>query len=187
MDNFKAVYKILTAFDYVSRKLGYDGFPQVVDTVSFEKLAESSPVGIVYRGITADSRLKALKYADEFKNGRMYAGKSYNYGHGTYFSRDKDEAEKYNNQGVMIRAALSSDTKIADYREILKEYSATGADTASHKKGNNTEAWEDILSSISEYASIKGYDVLDMARMPGPKHIIVLNRKKVIVESSEEK
>lgn len=101
--------------------------------------------------------------------------------HGTYFSPDRNKAEIYNNQGVLIRATLAKDAKVANYPEIIKEYSATGADIARSMKGNNAEAWEDILSTIGEYAAIKGYDDLDMAGVSGQKHIIVLNRGKVIV------
>lgn len=68
------------------------------------------------------------------------------------------------------------------YKDIIKDYSSTGADVARQKKGNNTEAWEDILSSVSEFAAIKGYDAINMDGALGQKHIIVLNRGKVVIE-----
>ena len=51
------------------------------------------------------------------------------------------------------------------------------------KKGDNTEAWEDILRSVGEFAAIKGYDAIDMAGAMNKKHVIVLNRGKVIIEN----
>ena len=169
-------------YNYVARKLKYDALPKVVDKASFTEMAKDSPVGIIYRGITANTQEKAKQYAEAFMYGKMFAGKSYAYGSGTYFSPDKSEAEKYNNQGVMLKSTLSKDAKIVKYNNIVKEYSSTGADVARMKKGDNTEAWEDILKSVGEFAAIKGYDAIDMDGALGQKHIIVLNRGKVIIE-----
>lgn len=170
-------------FDFVSRKLGYDALPRVVNSEDFRQFAKDSPVGIIYRGITAGSKSDALKYAEDFKRGKMYAGKSHVYGSGTYFSPDISVADKYNNQGVMLYAALGKDARVVKYEDILSEYSSTGADVAKPKKGDNAEAWEDILSTIGEYAALKGYDAIDMAGIFGQNHIIVLNREKVVVRS----
>ncbi len=170
-------------FDFVSRKLGYDTLPRVVNSEDFKQFAKDSPVGIIYRGITAGSKDDALKYAGDFKQGKMHAGKSHVYGSGTYFSPDISEADKYNNQGIMLCAALDKDARVVKYEDILSEYSRTGADVAKQKKGDNTEAWEDILSTLGEYAALKGYDAIDMAGIFGQNHIIVLNRGKVVVRS----
>lgn len=169
-------------FDYVARRLNYDVQPKTADPDSFSEMAKDSPVGILYRGIFADTREKAMQYANEFMHGKMYAGKSYAYGSGTYFSPNKNEAEKYNNQGLILKAALDPDAKIVKYKDIIKEYSSTGADVARLKKGDNTEAWEDILSTVSEFASIKGYDAISMDGALGQNHVIILNRGKVIIE-----
>lgn len=169
-------------FDYVARRLNYDALPQVVTSDIFAKMEKESPVGVLYRGISADTKEKATQYAAEFMRGKMYAGKSYVYGSGTYFSPDRSEAGKYDNQGVMLKAALSKDAKVAKYEDIIKEYSSTGADVARQKKGDNTEAWEDILSSAGEFAAIKGYDAIDMDGAFGQNHVIVLNRGKVVIE-----
>lgn len=168
-------------FDYVVRKIGYDTLPKSINNSDFEQFAKNSPVGVIYRGIKANSKEDALKYVKDFKQGRMFAGKSYVYGSGTYFSTDKKIADMYNNQGVMLCAVLDSDARVIKYKDILKEYSSIGADVAKLKKGNNTEIWEDILSTISEYAALKGYDAIDMAGIFGQNHVIVLNRGKVIV------
>lgn len=168
-------------FDYVVRKIGYDTLPKSINNSDFEQFAKNSPVGVIYRGIKANSKEDALKYVEDFKQGRMFAGKSYVYGSGTYFSTDKKIADMYNNQGVMLCAVLDSDARVIKYKDILNEYSSIGADVAKLKKGNNTEIWEDILSTISEYAALKGYDAIDMAGIFGQNHVIVLNRGKVIV------
>ena len=170
-------------YDYVARKLNYDALPKIVDSANFTEMTKDSPVGVLYRGIVADTQEKAEQYAEEFKHGKMFAGKSYAYGSGTYFSPDKSEAEKYNNQGVMLKATLSKDAKIIKYNDIVKEYSSTGADVAKLKKGDNTDAWEDILQSVSEFASIKGYDAIDMDGALGQKHVMILNRGKVVIEN----
>ena len=169
-------------YDYVARKLNYDALPRIVDSSVFAELEKDSPVGVIYRGIVADTQEEAKKYANDFMYGKMYAGKSYAYGSGTYFSPDKNEAEMYNNQEVMLKAILSKDAKVVKYKDIVKEYSSTGADVAKIKKGDNTEAWEDILRSVGEFAAIKGYDAIDMAGAMNKKHVIVLNRRKVVIE-----
>ena len=71
---------------------------------------------------------------------------------------------------------------VVKYKNIVKEYSSTGADVAKIKKGDNTEAWEDILQSVGEFAAIKGYDAIDMAGVMNKKHVIVLNCGKVVIE-----
>ena len=115
-------------------------------------------------------------------HGKMFAGKKYVYGSGTYFSPDRDVAQMYNDQGVMLKAILDKDAKIVNYEDIINEYSSTGADVAKLQKGNNTEAWEDILSTVGEFASIKGYDAINMNGSFGQNHVIVLNRGKVVIE-----
>lgn len=169
-------------YDYVARRLNYDALPKIVTAEDFATMSKESPVGILYRGIEADTKEEAKQYAYEFMSGKMYAGKKYAYGSGTYFSPDKSTSEKYSNQGVMLKALLSKDAKVVKYKDIIKDYSSTGADVARQKKGNNTEAWEDILSSVSEFAAIKGYDAINMDGVLGQKHIIVLNRGKVVIE-----
>ena len=53
---------------------------------------------------------------------------------------------------------------------------------AKYKKGENTEAWEDVVQSVSEFAAIKGYDAIDMDGAFGQKHVIILNRGEVVIE-----
>ena len=169
-------------YDYVARKLKYDALPKIVDSASFAEIAKDSPIGVLYRGIAADTKEKARQYAEEFMHGKMFAGKKYVYGSGTYFSPDRDVAQMYNDQGVMLKAILDKDAKIVNYEDIINEYSSTGADVAKLQKGNNTEAWEDILSTVGEFASIKGYDAINMNGSFGQNHVIVLNRGKVVIE-----
>lgn len=169
-------------YDYVARKLKYDALPKIVDSASFAEIAKDSPIGVIYRGIAADTKEKAKQYAEEFMHGKMFAGKKYVYGSGTYFSPDRDVAQMYNDQGVMLKAILDKDAKIVNYEDIINEYSSTGADVAKLQKGNNTEAWEDILSTVGEFASIKGYDAINMNGSFGQNHVIVLNRGKVVIE-----
>lgn len=169
-------------YDYVARKLKYDALPKIVDSASFAEIAKDSPIGVLYRGIAADTKEKAKQYAEEFMHGKMFAGKKYVYGSGTYFSPDRDVAQMYNDQGVMLKAILDKDAKIVNYEDIINEYSSTGADVAKLQKGNNTEAWEDILSTVGEFASIKGYDAINMNGSFGQNHVIVLNRGKVVIE-----
>nr|DAV87406.1 MAG TPA: minor capsid protein [Caudoviricetes sp.] len=169
-------------YDYIARKLKYDALPKIVDSASFAEIAKDSPIGVIYRGIAADTKEKAKQYAEEFMHGKMFAGKKYVYGSGTYFSPDRDVAQMYNDQGVMLKAILDKDAKIVNYEDIINEYSSTGADVAKLQKGNNTEAWEDILSTVGEFASIKGYDAINMNGSFGQNHVIVLNRGKVVIE-----
>lgn len=121
-------------FDYVARKRKYNQLPQVIDAEMFDKLKKESPVGVVYRGISAKTKEQALSYASDFKYGKMYSGKAYVYGSGTYFSPDEKVAQKYSQDGVMLVAILSKDAKVVDYKEIIKEYSSTGANVAKLKR-----------------------------------------------------
>lgn len=54
----------------------YDALPKVVDKASFTEMAKDSPVGIIYRGITANTQEKAKQYVEAFMYGKMFAGKA---------------------------------------------------------------------------------------------------------------
>ncbi len=172
-------------FEYIVRKLKYDSNPKIVVSEDFLLKVKDSPVGIIYRGIAGDSQEQVDEYIKAFKDGKIFIGKRSAYGHGMYFSPDEKVAANYaqkKNYTGIIKAILSQDAQVGDYKELLMEYSSTGADKAGHRKNSNTESWEYILSTVGEFASVKGYDAIAMNGFNGNFHIIVLNRGKVIVE-----
>ena len=167
-------------FEYVSRRLGYNKLPEIVDSETFKKRAEESPVGIIYRGVFAKTQTEAERFVEAFKTGELFTGRKQAYGHGIYFSPVEEIARKYAQSGGMIKATLHRDAKVVDYLTIMEEYSSTGANTARMRK--NTEIWEDMLPTVGEYAAIKGYDAIALNGFNGNDHIIILNRGRVIVE-----
>lgn len=169
-------------FEYITRRLGYNRLPEVVDSRTFESIAQKSPVGVIYRGISAETKEKAAELVEEFKTGKFFTGKKQAYGHGIYFSPVESVAHKYAKAGGVIKAVLRADAKVVDYMEIMKEYSSTTASTAVLQKNREAEPWEVMLLSVGEYAALKGYDAIAMNGFNGNQHIIVLNRGKVVVE-----
>lgn len=169
-------------FEYITRRLGYNNLPEVVDTKTFESVVEKSSVGVIYRGIAAETKEKAEQFVEAFKTGDFFTGKKQAYGHGIYFSPIESVAQEYAKSGGVIKAALYEDAKVVDYMEIMREYTSTGASMAKLRKSKETEVWEDMLPSVGEYAAMKGYDAIAMNGFNGNQHIIVLNRGKVVVE-----
>lgn len=150
--------------------------PEIVDSETFKKRAEESPVGIIYRGVFAKTQTEAERFVEAFKTGELFTGRKQAYGHGIYFSPVEEIARKYAQSGGMIKATLHRDAKVVDYLTIMEEYSSTGANTARMRK--NTEIWEDMLPTVGEYAAIKGYDAIALNGFNGNDHIIILNRRK---------
>jgi hypothetical protein len=169
-------------FDYIVKKLNYNGLPQLKSAKEFEKSSSQSKVGKMYRAISGETKEDSLKYVNELKHGKMYAGKHYVYGSGIYFSRDPNVVAKYNNQGVIIEATLAEESRIVYYNDVLREYCEIGADKIKNSKSK--EPWQFLISTIGEFAALKGYDAIDMNGMFGQKHIIVLNRGMLIINEN---
>lgn len=172
-------------FEYVTRKIGYDNVPKVVSALEFDTFVRESPIGILYRGVNADTMTEVEEYVNNFKSGKLFTGIRQAYGHGIYFSPKESVAQMYkkeNQHGAIICATLMKSAKIADYRMILKEYSLTKADVAQLKYKDLKERWEYILASVGEYAVLAGYDAIAMNGFNQNDHIIVLNRGKVVIK-----
>lgn len=60
--------------------------PEIVDSETFKKRAEESPVGIIYRGVFAKTQTEAERFVVAFKTGELFTGRKQAYGHGIYFS-----------------------------------------------------------------------------------------------------
>lgn len=170
-------------FEYISRKLGNDGLPKVVNHDKFMEFAKESPVGILYRGISASTKEEAEKFVEQFKTGKFFTGIKHAYGHGIYFSPDKKIAEDYAKTGGITKIALSKNAKVVDYIQILKEYEPIRTSIARKKRRKESiEVWEKLIDTVGEFAAVKGYDAIVMDGFNGNDHIIILNRRKVIVE-----
>ena len=72
----------------LNKILGYDKLPTIVSKEEFEKLAEQSNIGKLYRGVQAETKELGIKYVNDFKYGQLYAGKGV-YGNGTYVAYRK--------------------------------------------------------------------------------------------------
>lgn len=72
----------------LNKILGYDKLPKIVSKEEFEKLAEQSNIGKLYRGVQAETKELGTKYINDFKYGKLYAGKGV-YGNGTYVAYRK--------------------------------------------------------------------------------------------------
>lgn len=96
--------------------------------------------------------------------------KHYVYGSDIYFLRD---------QRAIIEATLAKESRIVYYINILREYSDIDADKIKNSKSK--EPWQHLISTIGNFAALKGYDAIDMDGIFGQKHIIVLNRGMLII------
>lgn len=166
-------------FDYIVKKLNYNGLPQLKSAKEFQEASSQSKVGKMYRAISGETKEDSLRYVNDLKYGKMYAGKYYVYGSGIYFSRDPKIVAKYNNQGVIIEATLAKESRIVYYKDILREYTDIGADKIKNSKSK--EPWQLLISTIGNFAALKGYDAIGMDGIFGQKHIIVLNRGMLII------
>lgn len=167
--------------------LGYDRKPTVVKKEEFEKLALNLKFGKLYRGISADSNNEAEKYINEFKNGKLYAGKGV-YGNGTYVAYGEKgfnivNTNYTNENGKIMTMLLNDDAKTIKYSEIFKMNQKELKELVENEVSKEFEMA--VLRDIGYYASIKGYDaiILDefMAEMNNQPYIVILNRGKVII------
>lgn len=72
----------------LNKILGYDKLPTIVSKEEFDKLAEQSNIGKLYRGVQAETKEMGIKYVNDFKYGQLYAGKGV-YGNGIYVAYRK--------------------------------------------------------------------------------------------------
>ena len=171
--------------------LGYDSKPTLVSKEKFEELATNSKLGKLYRGVSAESKEDAEKYVNEFKNGRLYAGKGV-YGNGTYAAYGEKglklvNANYTNENGKVMTMLLDNDAKVVKYSEIFEMKQKELRELTNNDISN--EFRMAILMNDGYYASIKGYDaiILDdvMAELNNQPYVVILNRGKVIMNENE--
>lgn len=167
--------------NFINKKLGYDKLPQVVSENKFEKLKVGKQV--LYRGLTENAGMSAGEMVNAFKYGKLYAGKGI-YGNGTYTDTDKRVAGYYAydvgvGSGQIMEMLLSDDARTVDFMEVYKEFEQTGIPKMGRKP---TEAYQDIIENVGNYASIKGYDAIFLNGFQNKNHVVILNRGKVIIK-----
>lgn len=170
--------------------LGYDKLPKKVPSDKFEKLAKESEFGVLYRGISANTKEKCQEYIDKFRNGAFYSGgqAGHIYGKGTYTGfgeLGKNTAYNYARQeknGQVIEMILDKDAKTINYYDLFKE---TNKEVDEFIKNNykkyNINNYFELISNLNKIkkedefmtqyilnvahdtgysASIKGYDAI---------------------------
>lgn len=170
--------------------LKYDGLPRKVTVEEFNELSKESDIGILYRGISAETAEKCQEYVDNFKNGKFYSGgqAGHIYGKGTYtgFSElGKKTAMNYAEQsehGQVIEMILDKNAKIANYYDLFKEVNKEVDEfIKNHYQKYNIDNYMQLMINLNKIqkedefmtyyvlniihdvgynASIKGYDAI---------------------------
>ena len=170
----------------LNKILGYDKLPTIVSKEEFEKLAEQSSIGKLYRGVQAETKELGIKYVNDFKYGQLYAGKGV-YGNGTYAAYGEEgikivKSNYTNEKGNIMTMLLDKNAKTINFVELdkmrRKEIEALGDNISENFKNA-------MLMDNGYYASIKGYDaiILDktIADLNNQPYVVILNRGKVIM------
>lgn len=179
-NKYYGTVKAETALSYaVNEYTKYNGLPQSVSDVDFSLLTVShSPI---YRGLSSSVLKSASDMAEDFKYGSVYFGKR-SYGSGFYFNPDIAVAKSYSkNDGMIISAILADDAKCITFREINK-IAMDIVNTKEYRRSKLFNIINEKSVDVGRLASLLGYDAIIMDGFNGRKHIIVLNRTKLIVK-----
>lgn len=187
----------------LSKSLGHNALPQVVDEAEMDKLiASGSPE--LFRGVVKS------EFADQFKTGDLFCGSGV-YGAGTYMAQDVPDKNGNIERGSGHRTALSytgdrntdedhsrvmritlkKDAKILQGEEYDKLVDQHQAELKANEKairsmsdGPEKKAMirrNQIISDFGRYAAMHGYDGLK------DLHVVVFNRGAVIVQKEPAK
>lgn len=142
---------------------GFSGLPTKLTQAQYADKLAKGEAKQMFRG-TADSGGKGsgARYAEQFRTGDMFYGLGI-YGNGVYFAVDPMIAVAYSRESQMtdkiITAALRSDAKIIDYKDIVSVAEATGMDK--------------FFDDPGQIAAWLGYDAI---YKEGTNYYVILNR-----------
>lgn len=183
----------------VSKELGYDEKPKMIDGDEFAQLKEEGHIEL-YRGYS-DQQKSAKEYMREFREGELWAGNGH-YGAGTYTFPDRDMTMGYTGgkfDDNVQAMSLSKDAKIAKYQDHYREFNSfrekkyndfmtksesaymAGDDTLGETYDTMSEKYGSLDFGV--YMAYKGYDAYTCAKDDNdPREIfVVLNRGKITV------
>lgn len=173
---------------------GFDGLPRVVSTKEFNELVKQANDGtgfIAQRTYSAPSQEILNEYRDQLYKGKWYVDCSTGgsvFGQGMYCAGDygfevtgsvqndinqyqmlalirNNFAETHNNVETLT---ISSDAKIIKYSAIKKQMED-----------------EKYSGDVGVYATLKGYDVIDVDAEREKNSFVILNRTKLIIDGGE--
>lgn len=182
IENSPEIFNNAKIFEKVQKQMGNDGLPKVVTEKEFNVFAKDKTV--IYRGYSSDSSKSksASQMVEEFKRGKLYSENSGGaaYGRGTYFSADEGVANSYAyGDGKVITAVLKDNARVADYRDIMREYEKAGVHKTDWEKRTSAQH---IIDDVGSYAALKGYDAIALNGFQGHEHLIILNRTQLIIK-----
>lgn len=215
------------ALHSIVREQGFDGTPEVISALEMERRIDSG-WHEMWRGVRGYTVIldpdhpytsESVSYssrdaAQQFREGDYFAGRGV-FGNGTYASVDQTEALGYGDymNGGLLRIALDSDAKVADFDELLKlgdkynsAYWATGMmirgfkttapDTpqraASKATSDRLVNKTKVLTDLGRLAAAMGYDAIAVQprnhkmRDGRTMYYIILNRTAVAVQEAED-
>ena len=179
--DYSSVHSMQALRAVTSSKLGYDGYPKVLNADEFESAAQGKTR--FYRGIRPSPDKTSEEIAEEFKHGHLWTGNTGGaaYGTGVYFTATESIAkgDYAGDNGTVIEMILDNSAKIADYRTILQEFIETGIPKIF---GTERENYQLILADVGQYVAMKGYDAIALNGFQGHDYVILLNRAKAIVK-----
>lgn len=169
----------------IYKRLNYSDYPVLEKS---QELFKNSATKI-YRGISADSNELLNDYINSFIYGEpFYGGRASIYGTGIYtvLGNDINVAKDYasdggtNNCGIVIESVLFNDSKVIESQQI-ESIRTVLFEKIRKMYPNQIENYLNILKDDGALSSILGYDAIYVEEK---KYIVVLNRKKMIVNSN---
>ncbi len=104
--------------DRICRARGYDGLPRVVDQQELQNIGGD----MLYRGIAAPTEVEAKAMMDQFRTGKMFAGRGVD-GNGTYTAYGKGGYDRalyhaQNNNQNLLGMKLREGSRVIDSKEL---------------------------------------------------------------------
>jgi hypothetical protein len=177
---------------------GFNGKPQVVSAVEYQKAIDSGAVPL-FRGVAGDTPAQVDEFVNQLLAGDTpYVGRGM-FGDGTYFTDTPTTALKFAkedrtgnpiNFGKTMDAALSPQAKVIDLEDIQSQFQNTSKMTPAQKE-MYYEYPQDFYEDASMWATANGYDAIRIKnpvvnwqtreKLPDT-YTIVLNRTALIIK-----
>jgi hypothetical protein len=179
--------------------LGMNDKPEIVSQQEFDDMTVNAPFGsgqtILYRTVndadlTGGVHMSAKQINDMLLSGDLtYLGNGV-HGDGLYFADDKAESQAYGRGGGKSRTiacVLNSKARMVTETNLRKEYDAFVKSNPQTRKALGFAKTHSSHDSMSQFALMKGYNVIVSKQFRGMNYYTVIDRGVLTTTGKQEK
>lgn len=168
--------------------LGMNDTPEIVSQAEFDDMVNNVPFGstptVIYRTVN-DTQVNGVDFTSQDICDMMIGGDVTYVGHGIhgdglYFSNDMQGSKAYGVQSLhpkTMAAVLNNNAKIITERKLKSEYDAFVKTHPSTRRALGFAKTKSSHDSMSQFALIRGYNVIVSPQGGGENYYTVLDRK----------